>query len=212
MKREGDRLQRLTAFHQGDEGQNLVEFALLLPILMYILMGIMQFGLIFAVYLTLNNAVREGARWSSVYIYDNSQTQSQNDAERNNGLLDRLVASRGVLNMTRSANTTNFSNASTWASGSGTSGSGAACLYGTNTDAGTHDQLYWTNGDTLVCYSNPTGVPSSTTRKGYYMYVESYYHLQVFMPLLQPFLPDDPSPGRSAPWIRLPGRITVVIN
>jgi hypothetical protein len=42
------------------------------------------------------------------------------------------------------------------------------------------------------------------------MYVESYYHLQVFMPLLQPFLPDDPSKG--APWIRLPGRITVVIN
>ena len=30
------------------------------------------------------------------------------------------------------------------------------------------------------------------------------------MPLLQTFLPDDPSKG--APWIRLPGRITVVVN
>lgn len=35
-------------------------------------------------------------------------------------------------------------------------------------------------------------------------------HLPVFMPLLQPCLPDDP--GRGAPWVRLPGRITVVIN
>lgn len=205
-------MQRLRAFQQEDEGQNLVEFALLLPVLMYILMGIMQFGLIFAVYLTLNNAVREGARWGSIYIYDNTQTQTQNDTARNDGLLDRLVGSRGVLNMTRGANTTNFSGGTAWASGSGTGGSGAACLYATNTDATTHDQLYFTNGDTLVCYSNPTGVLTSTTRKGYYLYVESYYHLQVFMPLLQPFLPDDPSPGRSAPWIRLPGRIAVVIN
>ena len=200
-------MQRLRTFHQEDEGQNLVEFALLLPILMYILMGIMQFGLIFAVYLTMNNTVREGARWASIYIYDNSQTQAQNDAARNNGLLDRIVASRGILSMDRGTNTPNFTNGNVWSSGSG----GGTCLYATNTDAGAHDQLYWTNGDTLVCYSNPTGVTSgSTTRKGYYLYVESYYHLQVFMPLLQTFLPDDPSKG--APWIRLPGRITVVVN
>jgi len=208
-------VHRLRSFHHGDEGQNLVEFALLLPVLMLILMGIMQFGLIFAVYLTMNNTVREGARWASIYIYDNSQTLAQNDAARNNGLLDRIVASRGILSMTRGANTPNFSDANAWTSGTGAN---AACLYATNTDPGP-DLLYWTNGDTLVCYSNPTGVPSgSTTRKGYYLYVESYYHLQVFMPLLQTFLPDDTSINpatnqpRSAPWIRLPGRITVVVN
>jgi Flp pilus assembly protein TadG len=200
-------VHRLRAFHHGDEGQNLVEFALLLPVLMFILMGIMQFGLIFAVYLTANNAVREGARWSSIYIYDNSLSVAQNDQARNDGLLDRMIGSRGILNMTRGSVTPNFDNGNTWASGTG----GSTCLYATNTDAGTHDQLFWTNGDTLVCYSNPTGVTSgSTTRKGYYMYVETYYHLQVFMPLLQRFLPDDPIKG--APWIRLPGRITVVIN
>ncbi len=207
-------MHRLRSFHRADEGQNLVEFALLLPVLMFILMGIMQFGLIFAVYLTMNNTVREGARWASIYIYDNSQTQAQNDAARNDGLLDRIVASRGILSMDRGTNTPNFTNGNTWTSGTG----GTACLYATNTDAAP-DQLYWTNGDTLVCYSNPTGVPSGgTTRKGYYLYVESYYHLQVFMPLLQAFLPDDPSINpatglpRNAPWIRLPGRITVVVN
>ena len=211
-------MQRLRAFHGEDEGQNLVEFALLLPILMYILMGIMQFGLIFAVYLTLNNAVREGARWASVYIYDNSLStpkQDNNDAARNNGLLDRLVNARGVLSMDRSSNTTNFSsNGTTWTNGTGQTGSGAACLVPTGV---TLDKWY-DNGDTLVCYLYTTGDTPTDTRKGQFMYVESYYHLQVFMPLLQPFLPDDssinPATGqpRSAPWIRLPGRITVVIN
>ena len=48
------------------------------------------------------------------------------------------------------------------------------------------------------------------TRRGYYLDVQTWYHLQVFIPLLQQFLPDDPAKG--APWIRLPGRMTVVIN
>ena len=201
-------MQRLRTFHQEDEGQNLVEFALLLPILMYILMGIMQFGLIFAVYLTLNNAVREGARWATIYVYDNNQTQAQNDAARNDGMLDRVVDAKGILAMNRTSNTTNFSASSTWTTGTSNTGAGAACLIPT----GTTLEVWYDNGDTLVCYlyTNTDASMPNTTRKGYFYYVESYYHLQVFMPLLQPFLPDDPSKG--SPWIRLPGRITVVIN
>ena len=199
-------MQRLVAFHRGDEGQNLVEFALLLPILMYILMGIMQFGLIFAVYLTLNNAVREGARWATIYVYDNSQTQAQNDAARNDGMLDRVVDAKGILAMNRTSSTNNFGASSTWTSGTSNSGAGAACLI----PSGTTLEVWYDNGDTLLCYLYTTADGTNTARKGYFMYVESYYHLQVFMPLLQPFLPDDPTKG--APWIRLPGRITVVIN
>ena len=199
-------MQRLVAFHRGDEGQNLVEFALLLPILMYILMGIMQFGLIFAVYLTLNNAVREGARWATIYVYDNSQTQAQNDAARNDGFLDREVDAKGIQAMNRTSNTNNFAASATWTTGTSNSGAGAACLI----PSGTTLEVWYDNGDTLLCYLYTTADGTNTTRKGYFMYVESYYHLQVFMPLLQPFLPDDPTKG--APWIRLPGRITVVIN
>ena len=199
-------MQRLRAFHHDDAGQNLVEFALLLPVLMYILMGIMQFGLIFAVYLTLNNAVREGARWASIYVYDNNSSQAVNDAARNDGLLDRLVDAKGILAMNRTSNTTNFSAGTTWTSGTAATGAGAACLVPT----GTTLEKWYDNGDTLVCYDYTTTDGTNTTRKGYFMYVETYYHLQVFMPLLQPFLPDDP--GKGAPWIRLPGRITVVIN
>ena len=199
-------MQRLRAFLRGEEGQNLVEFALLLPILMYILMGIMQFGLIFAVYLTLNNAVREGARWATIYVYDNNQTQAQNDAARNDGFLDREVNAKGILAMNRTSNTNNFSASSTWTSGTSASGAGAACLVPSATTL----EVWYANGDTLLCYLYTTADGTNTTRKGYFLYVESYYHLQVFMPLLQPFLPDDPAKG--APWIRLPGRITVVIN
>jgi Flp pilus assembly protein TadG len=200
-------MHRLRSFHAADEGQNLVEFALLLPILMYILMGIMQFGLIFAVYLTQNNAVREGARWASIYVYDNSLGSSTlNDNARNEGLLDRLVSAKGILSMNRTSNTPNFTIGTTWTTGTALSAAGAACVVPSNA---TLDRWY-DNGDTLICYELAAGDTASDARRGQFMYVESYYHLQVFMPLLQPFLPDDP--GKGAPWIRLPGRITVVIN
>ena len=43
-------------------GQAMVEFALVLPILLIILMGIMEFGLVFHEYLVVTHAAREGAR------------------------------------------------------------------------------------------------------------------------------------------------------
>ena len=47
-------------------GQAMPEFALVLPILIVILLGIVQFGLVFKQYLTLTDAVREGARKAAV--------------------------------------------------------------------------------------------------------------------------------------------------
>ena len=43
-------------------GQAVVELALILPILMLILMGIVEFGRIFMAHQTIANAAREGAR------------------------------------------------------------------------------------------------------------------------------------------------------
>jgi hypothetical protein len=51
---------------RGESGQALVEFALVLPALMAILLGILQFGTVFKDYLTLTDAVREGARKAAV--------------------------------------------------------------------------------------------------------------------------------------------------
>ncbi|MDP4182990.1 MAG: pilus assembly protein [Bacillota bacterium] len=48
------------------QGQAIVETALVLPIVLLILMGIIDFGLMFNNYLVLNNASREGARKAAV--------------------------------------------------------------------------------------------------------------------------------------------------
>jgi Flp pilus assembly protein TadG len=54
-------------FHPGDgRGQALVELALVLPILSLLLLGMIQFGVVFNHYITLTDAVRAGARTGSV--------------------------------------------------------------------------------------------------------------------------------------------------
>jgi hypothetical protein len=196
----------------GEDGQNLVEFALLLPVLLYILMGIIQFGLIFGVYVTINNSVREAARWGSIYVYDGTKTETQNDGLRNDGMVDRLYQSRGILNIPqRGAASANFSLATQGTYGLGSCPAQTAGVpveyawyYGTST----------ANPDVTICLARPNVAPNivnpNLPRRGYYLDVETWYHLQVFIPLLQQFLPDDPVKG--APWIRLPGRITVVVN
>ncbi|OBR90315.1 MULTISPECIES: TadE/TadG family type IV pilus assembly protein [Clostridium] len=47
---------------KNEKGQALVEFAIILPILLLIVMGIVQFGMVINSYLTIENASREGAR------------------------------------------------------------------------------------------------------------------------------------------------------
>ena len=44
------------------KGQSMVEFALVLPILLLLLLGIMEFGFLFHEYLVVTHAAREGAR------------------------------------------------------------------------------------------------------------------------------------------------------
>jgi len=46
----------------GDRGQSLVEFALILPLFLVIVFGIVDFGMAFHSYITVTNAAREGAR------------------------------------------------------------------------------------------------------------------------------------------------------
>ena len=53
-------------FKANEKGQSLVEFALLLPILLLLLLGIIQFGIIFNGQITVTSAAREGARLAAV--------------------------------------------------------------------------------------------------------------------------------------------------
>ncbi|MBS8266579.1 pilus assembly protein [Mesobacillus boroniphilus] len=51
---------------RSEKGQSLVEFALVLPLLVLLLFGIVDFARIFHVYLTMDHAGREAARAASI--------------------------------------------------------------------------------------------------------------------------------------------------
>jgi len=55
----------------SENGQDLVEYALIFPLLMLLLLGIMEFGIVVQAYDSIANAAREGARYGIVHP-DNS--------------------------------------------------------------------------------------------------------------------------------------------
>jgi len=55
----------LNLFKRND-GQAMVELTLILPVLLLIIMGIIEFGFMFNNYLTLNNVSREATRYASL--------------------------------------------------------------------------------------------------------------------------------------------------
>jgi len=58
---------------RNEEGQGVVEFAFVLPILLAVVLGIVQFGIAFNNYVTLTDATRVGARKAAVsrFLADN---------------------------------------------------------------------------------------------------------------------------------------------
>lgn len=58
----------------------MVEFAVVLPVLALILMGILQFGLLLFNYIDFTSAVREGSRKASVSREDKDGVQKTKDA------------------------------------------------------------------------------------------------------------------------------------
>ena len=51
---------------RGIRGQSLVEFSLLVPVMMILVFGIIDFGMGLRSYISLTNATREGARFAAV--------------------------------------------------------------------------------------------------------------------------------------------------
>lgn len=52
----------LKKFRRAEKGQALVELALVLPVLIMLAFGIIEFGRVFNAYLVVNQSAREGAR------------------------------------------------------------------------------------------------------------------------------------------------------
>ncbi|MGI6488868.1 MAG: pilus assembly protein [Syntrophomonadaceae bacterium] len=78
------KLNRLFRCHRG---QALVELALVLPILLLLLMGIIEFGRIFFSYLTITELAREGARYG---VVGHSDAQIISHIENHSTVLDAL--------------------------------------------------------------------------------------------------------------------------
>ena len=59
-------MHRLKSRVRDDRGANAVELALISPVLVLLLLGIVQFGFTFFQYLEVSHAAREGVRWASL--------------------------------------------------------------------------------------------------------------------------------------------------
>ena len=66
---------------KGQEGQNALEFAILLPVLMLILFGVLDLGRVFFAAITIVNAARVGARYASLHASDTSGAIAAAQAE-----------------------------------------------------------------------------------------------------------------------------------
>ncbi len=150
---------------RSEDGQSLVEFALVVMPLFVILLGIIQFGFVFNSYVTITNAAREGARNGSIYVYDASMSKAQNDLARNNEIKSSVIASMNLLTKVAP----NFVTGSTW------------------TQSGTT----FTNGDLIVSYALPTGTTESDARVGQHITVRATYHQNLIIPLIAQLLPRD---------------------
>jgi Flp pilus assembly protein TadG len=89
----------------GERGQSMVELAIVLPVLVVLLFGIVQFGIAFNNYVTLTDAVRAGARAGAV---------ARNDSNPSNDAVNAVLNSATNLNQSN----LNVSVNSTWAPGS----------------------------------------------------------------------------------------------
>jgi Flp pilus assembly protein TadG len=99
-------LQQAMNKMKNERGQTMTEFAFVLPILVVLMLGIVQFGVAFNNYVTLTDAVRAGARKAAV---------SRNSSDPEGDCKAQVIASAGALDTTDLA--TNLSCTSSWAPG-----------------------------------------------------------------------------------------------
>jgi Flp pilus assembly protein TadG len=78
---------------RSEDGAVAVEFALLLPLLVALLLGIMEFGLLYNAQITLTNAAREGVRTVAI---ENDQAAARNHVRAAAIVLDPAVSNTDI--------------------------------------------------------------------------------------------------------------------
>jgi Flp pilus assembly pilin Flp len=69
-------MRLLRRWRHSEQGANVVEFALVLPLLLLVLLGIVECGFVFQEYEVITNAAREGARMAVLPGYGTPQGQT----------------------------------------------------------------------------------------------------------------------------------------
>lgn len=70
---------RAAARWSGETGAELIEFALVLPLLLLVILGIIDFGFLFQRYEVITNAAREGARVAVLPGYEDADVVARVD-------------------------------------------------------------------------------------------------------------------------------------
>lgn len=68
-------VRRLSRLRSDERGAELIEFALVFPLLLLVVLGIIDFGFLFHRYQVVTNAAREGARVAVLPGYSNADVQ-----------------------------------------------------------------------------------------------------------------------------------------
>jgi Flp pilus assembly protein TadG len=84
----------------GERGAELVELALVLPLLLVVIAGIIDFGLLFQRYEVVTNAAREGARVAILSGYKDADVQFRVNEYVNAGI-EKTASSRTVVTPTK---------------------------------------------------------------------------------------------------------------
>lgn len=67
----------IARLHQREDGAELIEMAIVLPVLLLLIMGMVDFGFLFRQYLVLTNAAEEGARVASLPGYTSADVTAR---------------------------------------------------------------------------------------------------------------------------------------
>lgn len=92
-----------------EEGQAMVEFALILPILILVLAGIIDFGWLFGNHIVASNACRDAARYTAVHYADNPAGAETNANNRIVADLPSGVFTDVATNLNKSGDTISLS-------------------------------------------------------------------------------------------------------
>ena len=84
--------RRGTRIRVSERGAELVEFAFVLPLLLFVLAGIIDFGLLMQRYEVVTNAAREGARIASLPGYNQADVQARVTQYVQNGISTTATA------------------------------------------------------------------------------------------------------------------------